>query len=175
MGTQSAFFGPLKYALLPQHLRADELVEGNGLIGSGTFVAIVTGTLAGTLLPPVAVAACVVAIAALGYGQSRRIPDAPSTTSLTVGWNPLRESVRAVADVSRDRLLLLAILAISWFWLFGSLFLAQLPSLCTEVLGGDERLMGTLLVVFSVKLALRNPDGILKPGLPVDAQIGQGE
>lgn len=29
MGTQSTFFGPAKYALLPQHLKKEELVSGN--------------------------------------------------------------------------------------------------------------------------------------------------
>jgi hypothetical protein len=150
MGTHSAFFGPLKYAVLPQHLVEKELVVGNGLVSAGTFVAIVTGTLAGTLLPAHAVAAMVVAVALLGYAASLRIPEAPSDETVAVTWNPLRETWRTLALASRQGMVFLAILAISWFWGFGSLYLAQLPALAVDVLGGGPDAMTPLLVAFTV-------------------------
>lgn len=150
MGTHSAFFGPLKYAILPQHLAEQELVTGNGLVGAGTFVAIVTGTLAGTLLPASVVVVALVAVALVGYASSRRIPEAASTSPVAIRWNPLRETVHTLRLAATQRMVFLAILAISWFWFYGALYLAQLPTLAVEVIGGGPHAMAPLLVAFTV-------------------------
>ncbi|KAF0164216.1 MAG: putative phospholipid/glycerol acyltransferase, partial [Caulobacteraceae bacterium] len=154
MGTHSAFFGPLKYAILPQHLAERELVTGNGLVGAGTFVAIVTGTLAGTLLPASVVLVAIIAVALLGYASSQRIPEAPSTSSVAIRWNPLRETVATLRLASAQRMVFLAILAISWFWFYGAVYLAQLPGLAVEVIGGGPRAMAPLLVAFTVGVGI---------------------
>ena len=156
MGAQSALFGPLKYAILPQHLRADELVGGNGLIEAGTFVAILLGSIAGALLiaqhaGPQLVSLAVLAMAAAGYASSRSIPLAPATDpSLTIGRNPLRETIDIVRLARQDAAVFKSILGISWFWLMGAAYLTQVPSLARVTLGGDAGVITLLLVVFSV-------------------------
>ena len=50
MGVHSTLFGPVKYAILPQHLKPTELIGGNGLVEMGTFVAILLGTIVGGVM-----------------------------------------------------------------------------------------------------------------------------
>ena len=156
LGLHSTLFGPVKYAILPQHLHADELVGGNALVESGTFVAILLGTLAGGLLAgtggsPVRIALAGLALAAMGYLASRRIPSAPAPEpQLVVNLNPFSETRRNIGFARHNRTVFLAILGISWFWLFGALFLAQFPVFAKNVLGGDEALVTLLLSVFTV-------------------------
>ena len=154
MGTQSALFGPVKYSILPQHLREEELVGGNGLLEMGTFVAIVIGTLAGTQLPGEVVALAIVGIATVGYMHSRSIPQAVSDPTLKIRWNVFTETVRTIGFARRERAVFLSILGISWFWFYGALFLAQFPSLSTEELHGNREVVGLLLVCFSVGIGL---------------------
>ncbi len=160
LGLQSTVFGPVKYALLPQHLASDELVGGNALIEAGTFVAILLGSLAGGLLAgavaqPIWIAWAGVVVAVLGYAASRRIPAAPPPDpGLTVNRNPLSETWRSIAFARRDRLVFLCIVAISWFWLYGALFLAQFPAYTRQVLGGDETMVTLLLAIFTVGIGL---------------------
>jgi len=159
MGTQSAFFGPLKYAILPDHLREDELVAGNGLVEAGTFVAILTGTVIGGVLVLGAngvamISSIVIALAVLGWLVSRMIPPAPATArDMSIDCNIVSGTWWAVRHVIGERKLLLAILGISWFWLIGATFLSQFPSLAKDVLGGDERVVTLLLTTFAVGIA----------------------
>ena len=160
LGLQSALFGPVKYAILPQHLREDELVGGNALVESGTFVAILVGTLAGGLLAAVdgattwiALAGLVVAV--LGYLCSRSIPVAPAPVpELVVGLNPFTETWRNVGFARQNRTVFLSILGISWFWLYGAMFLAQFPVYAKNVLGGNETTVTLLLAVFTVGIGI---------------------
>ena len=154
MGTQSALFGPVKYSILPQHLHETELVGGNGLIEMGTFVAIVVGTLAGTLLPATAVAGLVVVLAVLGYTHSRGIPEAEGQPALQLRWNIFSETGRTLGYTRRTKAVFLSILGISWFWFYGALFLAQLPSLSAEELHGNREVVGLLLVAFSIGIGV---------------------
>ena len=156
MGTQSSIFGPVKYAILPVHLREDELVGGNALVESGTFVAILVGTIAGGIsiaLPggPVWVSAAVLAVAVLGYLASRGIPAAPAADPvLRINWNPFTETWRNIRFTRGNRTVFLSILGISWFWFYGALFLSQFPGYAKDVLGGDEYAVTLLLALFSV-------------------------
>ena len=156
LGLQSTLFGPVKYAILPQHLREDELVGGNALIEAGTFVSILIGTLAGGLLAgavsqPVWIAFGGLAVAMLGYLYSRGIPAAPPPVpELKVNWNPLTETWRSIAFAKGNRTVFLSILGISWFWLYGALFLAQFPAYTKNVLGGGETTVTLLLAIFTV-------------------------
>ncbi len=161
MGTQSAFFGPIKYAILPQHLAEEELVGGNGMVEMGTFVAILLGTLAGGVLiavpgaGPALVSATVLAVAVAGWWTSRGIPVAPAVApGLAVRWNLLAESWRIVDEARANRTVFLSMLGISWFWLYGATFLAQLPNFTKEVLGGDERVVTVLLATFSLGIGI---------------------
>ncbi len=182
MGTHSAFFGPAKYSILPQHLRDDELVGGNALVQTGTFVAILAGTILGGVLiarprGETVVSATVLAVALVGWLTSRWVPAAPQQTSDTrFEWNPLRETVRLVGYVRENRTVFLSVLGISWFWLYGALFLAQFPGLTRGVLGGSEGVATLLLTLFSIGvgciLCERLSGGMVELGLVPLGSIG---
>ncbi|MEF8752524.1 MAG: MFS transporter [Accumulibacter sp.] len=160
LGLHSTLFGPVKYAILPQHLRESELVGGNALVEAGTFVAILIGTLAGGLLAGVAhqptwVAIAGLLIAVVGYLCSRGIPAAAAPApELVVSLNPISETWRNVGFARQNRTVFLSILGISWFWLYGALFLAQFPAYARFVLGGDEASVTLLLAVFTVGIGV---------------------
>ena len=157
MGMHSTMFGPVKYAYLPQHLKKDELVGGNGLIDAGTFIAILLGTiLGGTLvgMKPygtlwVSGAAIVVAVA--GYWFSRGVPVSPAPSpTLKINWNLITETWANLKFLRTNRTVFLSILGISWFWFYGAMFLSQFPNYTKDVLGGGEHVVTLLLAVFSV-------------------------
>ena len=156
MGLHSTIFGPVKYSILPQHLRPAEIVGGNGLVEMGTFLAILLGTILGGLLVAQAqfalyVSATVVSIAVLGYLASRAIPAAPpAAPDLKINWNPLTESWANLQFTRRNRTVFLSVLGVSWFWFYGATLLTQLPNYCKEVLGGNEQVATVMLAVFSV-------------------------
>ena len=160
LGLHSTLFGPVKYAILPQHLREDELVGGNALVETGTFVAILVGTLAGGLLAGAAghpswVAFSGLLVAAAGFLASFGIPSAPaSVPGLVVNLNPVSETWRNIGFARQNRTVFLSILGISWFWLYGALFLAQFPVYAKNVLGGNESSVTLLLATFTVGIGL---------------------
>ena len=160
LGLHSTLFGPVKYAILPQHLREDELVGGNALVETGTFVAILVGTLAGGLLAGVAGHASWVAfagllVAAAGFLASFGIPAAPAPVpGLVVNLNPVSETWRNIGFARQNRTVFLSILGISWFWLYGALFLAQFPVYAKNVLGGNETSVTLLLATFTLGIGL---------------------
>ncbi|HEX2115413.1 MAG TPA: MFS transporter, partial [Alphaproteobacteria bacterium] len=143
MGLHSTFLGPLKYAILPQHLRHDELIAGNALIEAGTFLAILIGTIFGGSLVLgdngiVAVLWLLGALAVLGLVASFAIPAAPSAApELHVGINIVGATADMLRYAGARRDLFLSILGISWFWLVGATFLSQVPALVKDRLGGD--------------------------------------
>ncbi|MFU8833489.1 MAG: MFS transporter, partial [Wenzhouxiangella sp.] len=161
LGTQSAFFGPVKYGLLPQHLHEQELVAGNGLVEMGTFVAILLGTIGGGLLiatgagGPLWVAGSVLLVAVAGYLLSRLIPWTPAVDpGLKINWNVFTETIKIIGFMRAKRAVFLSIIGISWFWFFGALYLTQFPNYTHVILGGNE-LVGTLLLAtFSIGIGL---------------------
>jgi len=156
MGTQSTFFGPAKYSYIPQHLDDTELVAGNALVQSGTFIAILIGTMMGGIL--IAdddgrqwVAIAIVVLAVLGYLSSRFIPDTPSLEpELKINWNPLTETWRNIAFIHKDRIVFLSVLGISWFWFLGATYLVQLPNYTKTTLAGNEQVVTLLLTFFTL-------------------------
>ena len=160
LGLHSTLFGPVKYAILPQHLCEDELVGGNALIESGTFVAILLGTLAGGILAgsgehPAWMAGAGFAVAAAGFISSLGVPSAPAPApGLRVNLNPFSETWRNIRLARRERSVFLSILGISWFWLYGAMFLAQFPVYAKNVLGGGESTVTLLLAVFTVGIGV---------------------
>jgi 1-acyl-sn-glycerol-3-phosphate acyltransferase len=160
-GAQSALFGPVKYSILPQALRPEELVGGNGLIEASTFLAILIGSLFGGWLMNafdngeryVAVAVLFLAIA--GWLSARAIPVAAATDpSLRMDWNPVRQTWRVVMGLRGHRAVLNAVLGISWFWFFGSVVLAQLPNYTKVYLGGDASVAPLVLTLFAFGIGL---------------------
>ena len=159
LGVQSTFFGPLKYAVLPQHLDAAELVGGNAMVQMGTFVAILLGTIAGTTIAgfgdvSLGLFVFVVAIAAAGYATSRAIPDAPSFHAAPVRWNPATETWALIRLARERKAVFQSILGISWFWLLGSVYLAQIPVLVPERLAGGPSVVTLVLVSFTVAIGI---------------------
>ena len=161
MGLQSTFFGPLKYAILPQHLDDGELVGGNALVELGTFLAILLGTIAGTQLITrsdggvVPIALVLLAVAVGGYLASRAIPvSAPVDPTLEVRFAPLGGTWALIRDTAAERVVFQSILGISWFWFVGATYLAQFPVYARDVLGGDADAFTALLAIFSVGIGL---------------------
>jgi 1-acyl-sn-glycerol-3-phosphate acyltransferase len=185
MGLHSTLFGPVKYAILPQHLREEELVGGNGLVESATFVAILMGTIAGGLLiaiethgPLISGTACVL-IGVAGYLASRGIPLTPAAApELRINWNPFTETWRNIRAAQKTRVVWLAMLGISWFWFFGAIFLTQFPNFTKEILGGDEHVATLLLAFFSIGLGIgalmceRLSHGRVEPALVFIGALG---
>jgi len=160
MGTQSAFFGPVKYALLPQQLKANELVPGNALVETGTFLAILLGTLGAGVIASAehanyVAAACVVLFAIFGYISSRSIPEAPaSAPDLKFKWQPIKQTKQTIAIAKADRTIFRALMAISWFWFLGAAYLTQFPNFTKLHLNGSESAVSFLLALFSVGIAV---------------------
>ena len=161
LGVHSTLFGPVKYAILPQHLAADELVGGNGLVESGTFVAILLGTIAGGLAVSIkpygtlVAGALTLAIAVAGWLASRRIPLTPAVApELAINWNPFTETWRNARLAHENLVVWRSMLGISWFWFYGAIYLAQLPAFTQRVLGGDEHVFTLLLALFSVGIGI---------------------
>jgi acyl-[acyl-carrier-protein]-phospholipid O-acyltransferase/long-chain-fatty-acid--[acyl-carrier-protein] ligase len=156
LGTHSTVFGPIKYALLPQHLKEDELVAGNALIEAGTFLAILLGTILGgsiVLLGNGAaiVGGCGVTAAIVGWVASRQIPPAPSSAGADAPRPRIvRDTIGVVGHVVSRPALLLPILAVSWFWLFGATVVSGLPSFAKDVLFANEQVVTMMLALFAV-------------------------
>ncbi len=160
MGAQSAFFGPVKYSLLPQHLESEEIVGGNGMVEMGTFVAILLGTMTGGALIVLdhgrwLVALGVILAALIGWRVSTRIPVAPAAApELVIDWHLIRGTRRTLAAARADRPVFLAIVGISWFWFIGAAYLTQLPLFARDVLHCEAGVISLLLALFSVGIAL---------------------
>ncbi|GLS03348.1 MFS transporter [Chitiniphilus shinanonensis] len=161
MGVHSTLFGPLKYSVLPQYLKEEELLGGNGLIEAGTFIAILVGQIAGTLIvqhqphgETLIIYACV-GVAVLGFLSSRAMPRAaPPAPDLKINWNILGETWHIIRHVSHNRTVFHSLMGISWFWFFGSVYLTQLPDLSRNVLNGDPGVYTLLITLFSAGVGL---------------------
>jgi MFS family permease len=157
MGIHSTFFGPIKYAILPQHLRKDEVLGGTGLVEAGTYIAILGGTiLAGMLATtPSAAAGATIAIAALGYFAGRQVPPAPPAAErIPFNWHIIRASVALVNGTMHIPRLFLAILSISFFWTIGAVLIIVFPPLVKNVLGANEQVASLFIAIFSIGIAI---------------------
>jgi len=158
MGVQSAFFGPIKYGILPQHLHESELIGGNAMVELGTFLAILLGTIVGTQLiikapngSVMLICIAIIAVAIIGYWSSRKIPAAPASDPLLkVRFNPVIETWKLVTYTKKHRVIFQSILGISWFWFMGATYLAQFPIFARDILGGNGDVYTLLLAAFSV-------------------------
>ena len=155
MGVHSTFFGPIKYAILPQHLEPDEVLGGTGLVEAGTYVAILAGTILAGVISVQAAAATVLAVALVGWWTGRQVPPAPPVAALDrIDHNPVRASFRLVNATMHVPRLFLAIVAISFFWTIGAVLFIQFPPLVKNVLGADKPVASLFLAVFSVGVAI---------------------
>lgn len=160
MGTQSAYFGPVKYALLPQHLKPEQLVQGNALVELGTFVAILMGTLVAGVLIGLAqgtlyAAILIITLSCLGYLAARQIPPAPANDpSIQIRFSPIKQSVAVVKTAKQQKAVFLSILGISWFWFLGATYLTQFPNFAKIYLQAEPAVVSILLALFSLGIGL---------------------
>ncbi len=160
MGTHSTFFGPIKYAYLPQAMKKDELVGANGLFQMGTSLAILLGMIVAGVLTQLPqslywISATVVVVALLGYMAARFIPMTPAMQpNLTINWNVFTTSIATVRYLYSLPFLFFVILGNSWFWFYGATFLTQTPEFSKVILQGDESVVIFLLTLFSVGVSI---------------------
>lgn len=152
MGVHSALFGPVKYSILPQHLRSGEIMAGTGLIEAGTFLAILAGQLLGGLVGPWQAGQIALGVAILGFAASWFVPSAPpATTSVPVDWNIVRGTARVLRAA---RGVWPAVLGISWFFGIGTVVTAQLTPLAHGTLRAGPQVVTLFLLTFSIGVAL---------------------
>jgi 1-acyl-sn-glycerol-3-phosphate acyltransferase len=161
MGLQSTFFGPLKYSILPQHVARDELTKANGLVESGTFVAILLGTIFGTYYitqeaGPMYISIAILSLATIGFISSRFIPVSPAndpelrfTFNIFSSTKDVFKTLNAQTESVGK-----SVVGISWFWLIGAIILTALPNYVKHEMGGDELVVTAALVVFSLSIAI---------------------
>ncbi|MDH3983615.1 MAG: MFS transporter [Gammaproteobacteria bacterium] len=167
MGCQSTMFGPVKYAYLPQQLADHELVGGNALVESGTYVAIMLGLIAGgiavgddlasslQLNKQTVLGGCLIIVAVVGYLTSRQVPQTRAADpELKINWNAWKETWRIVQFAREERSVFLSILGISWFWFFGSAMTIQIPAYTLDILNGNETITTFLLAAFAVGVGI---------------------
>ena len=161
LGTHSAFFAPSKYAILPHHLETNELIGGNALVNTGTFLAILSGTMVGTafvMLPngQIIVSVMLFVVAICGYFASRNIlPALPKAPEIKLNFNPITETHAILRQAFRQqKRIVLCVLGVSWFYFLGATFMAQFPNYTKEILNADEHVLTFFLALFSVGVAI---------------------
>ncbi len=156
LGAQATFSSPVRYALLPQHLAPDELIDGNALLEGGTFLAILFGTIAGGIAVAIdygteAAVLLLVLCAVGGLAASLYVPHAPAPSpALRLSRNPIRATAAILRHARERRDVWLSILGASWFWLVGAVFLSQIPSFAKETLGAGSGVVTLFLAAFSI-------------------------
>ncbi len=160
MGVQSTFFGPIKYSLLPEHLKENELVTGNAWIEGGTFLSILLGTIFGGVIITLPFGSMILAFflilfAIIGYISSFSIPKAHIFDSqLKISLNFIRETSKIISYARKDKKVWLSILAISWFWYIGITFLTLFPVYTNFVMKGNELLVTFFMTTFSLGIGV---------------------
>ena len=155
MGIHSTFFGPIKYAILPQHLKPDEVLGGTGLVEAGTYIAILGGTILAGVISVEASAVAVLLIAIIGYISGRQVPPAPALEEgHRIDFNVLRSSIALVGATMHIPRLFLAICSISFFWTIGAVLFIQFPPLVKNVLTADKAVASLFLAIFSIGVAI---------------------
>ena len=161
MGFQSSLFGPVKYAYIPQKLKLNELIGGNALVESGTYIAIILGLVVGGLAVSIGqendypLASLLLLMAILGYFFSCKIPNTePTDPTLKINWNIFSEIKKIIGFSKEKDRIFLYIIGISWFWFYGSVITLQIPAYTINILMGDESLMTVLLATFAIGLGI---------------------
>jgi hypothetical protein len=159
-GTQSTFFSPAKYSIIPQHLTEEELIGGNALVEMGTFAAILLGTMTGGILiqtfyGKATLSFAVIFFACIGWITSLFIPKAPpADPELKFQWNPIQQTLITVRFAKQDPTIWRCIWGISWFWFLGGAFLTQIPNFTRTCLMGDESVATLCLTMFSLGIGV---------------------
>lgn len=160
MGVQSAFFGPIKYAMLPELLKERELINGNALIEAATFIAILLGMIIGGSLIFMDgglywTTAMTIGCAILGWFTAKQVPATKAVKpNLIINLNLITATFDIIKTAKGNRPVLRSIMAISWFWLFGSLVLTQFPAFTENELGGAPAIVSWFLALFTIGIAI---------------------
>lgn len=183
-GVHSAFFGPIKYALLPQHLHPDELLKGNGYVEAGTFIAILVGTISGGIFiilenGTYLLTTALLCIAVFGYIASTYIPSSPAPVpNLKINLNIVQETGRIIINIRKQNLVFAAVMCVSWFWFIGATFLTLMPNLVKNQLHAEAEVVGLFLTIFSIGISVGSIicnkilNNAIKPWLVPIAAIG---
>jgi len=155
LGTHSTFFGPIKYAILPQHLQDEEVLGGTGMVEAATYLSILAGTVLAGFISVELAAGLVIIVALVGWVTGRMVPPAPRMgPELIINYNPLTSSWRLVSATMHIPRLFLAICAISFFWTIGSVLIIIFPALVKNVLTADQAVASLTIAIFSVGVAI---------------------
>lgn len=160
MGVQSALFSPVRYAIMPDHLKRSELIGGNALMEGGVFIALLLGTIFGTLLirqdHGIAIVSTIVITAAIiGTLVSLAIPRSSVPSSAEpINLNLASEIIHILRYAAGYRAAFVALLGVAWFYFLGATFLVQLPNYTAGVLNANEQVLALFLTLFSVGIAL---------------------
>ncbi|MEW9856892.1 MFS transporter [Novosphingobium sp. M1R2S20] len=155
MGVHSTFFGPIKYAILPQHLDKKEVLAGTGLVEAGTYLSVLAGTIVAGWIGVSWAALAVIVIALIGFVSARFVPPAPPVGAVEpLDFNVLRSSSRLISSTLHDRRVFLAIIAISIFWAICTILFVQFTPLAKNVLHASKEVASLFLVIFSVGVAI---------------------
>jgi acyl-[acyl-carrier-protein]-phospholipid O-acyltransferase / long-chain-fatty-acid--[acyl-carrier-protein] ligase len=155
MGLHSAIFGPVKYSILPQHLKTNEIVGGTGLVEAGTFLAILGGQLLAGVIPPWEAGIVATGLAVLGFLAGLAVPSAPATApGLKIELNIFRSTWHILGAAKRGRGIWLSILGISWFFAVGAVLLSIFAPLVAGVLNATQEVATLFLLIFSISVAL---------------------
>ena len=160
LGVQSAFFSPIKFSILPQHLKKEELIGGNALVTTGTYLAILFGTIIGAIIAPMETgkmigAIIILSMALVGYLAALRVPAAPAPEpEIAINWNILGKAVTVFKfALAQKGGVVIAILGVSFFYFVAATFHAQFPNFTKQTLGADNIVLTVFMVVFSVGVA----------------------
>jgi acyl-[acyl-carrier-protein]-phospholipid O-acyltransferase/long-chain-fatty-acid--[acyl-carrier-protein] ligase len=154
-GTTAAFFGPIKYGILPQYLRRDQLIAGNALIELGTFLTILIGTLYGGSLVlsdwgrPI-LALTIIGFAVVALAGAFLMPSAPGDRSMVIDWNVLRQTVKLLSYAREREDVFWSVIGASWFWFLGAAIMAQLPVFTRDVLLANDDVANTIIGLFTI-------------------------
>src|SRR5690606_28578597 len=161
MGTQSTFFGPIKYAILPEVLKPDELMSGNALFQSGRSLAILVGMILGGAVIAASnghllwISLTILTIAILGYWSSRSIlKQSIPAPDIQIDWNFFRTSFQTLKYAKSLPLIFLILLGNSWYWFYGATYLTQILQLTLPNMHASENVASLLVTFYSVGIGL---------------------
>ncbi|MEM7651252.1 MAG: MFS transporter [Pseudomonadota bacterium] len=161
LGAQSSFFSPIKFSILPQHLEENELIGGNALVSTGTYLAILAGTIIGAGIAPLdngkmITAAIIVIVALAGYAAARFVPEAPAPEpDMEISYNIIAKAVGVVRHALTQKAgVVIGIVGLAWFYFVAATFHAQFPNFTSQTLGADNIVLIAFMIAFSVGVAI---------------------
>ena len=160
LGLQSTFFGPIKYGILPDLVQEKELLTANSVVEAGTFIAILLGTIIGGLLMKEAdgwfyLSTLTISVALIGTLSGRMVPKTGrAAPNIRVRANIFSSTGKQLKIAWKTDVTRRSIVGISWIWLYGSIYISQMPVVAKDHLGGDETVVTLFMACFSVGIGV---------------------